>query len=344
MRLMRHSTGKPAVAAILAAVCLIAAGCSSSSTESRTSKDSDALLSSVDTTFGTVDVPKPKDGRLRVVALGWSDAETALALGVKPVAVYDWLGFGEKAKGVGPWATKLFGSETPVVMKNVNQSINYEQIQSLEPDLILNVSSAGDKKQFERLSSIAPTVYAPKGANPYGLGWRAETSTVSKALGKDAEGAKLVDGIDAQIAAAKTAHPEFAGLTAVAGAKAGNAYGATLPGDPRWDLLASLGFKQPPAIPALGRQTSFSAVIPAEKITALDADVTVLFAIGFTLDQLKADPLVRSLPVVKDGRAVFLEPTGDIATAFSVGSVLSLPVALQKLVPLLADAAAKVKR
>jgi iron complex transport system substrate-binding protein len=36
------------------------------------------------------------------VALGWSDAETALALGVQPVGASDWLAFG--GEGVGPWA------------------------------------------------------------------------------------------------------------------------------------------------------------------------------------------------------------------------------------------------
>ena len=54
---------------------------------------------SIDTKFGSVEVPKdPK----KVVALGWGDAETALALGVQPVGASDWVEFG--GKGVGPWA------------------------------------------------------------------------------------------------------------------------------------------------------------------------------------------------------------------------------------------------
>jgi iron complex transport system substrate-binding protein len=337
---MRRRLG---TAAILAVVGVIAAGCSATAAQNEATPTDTGLLSSVDTMFGTIEVPKPDDGELRVVALGWSDAETALALGVKPVAVYDWLNFGEDSKGVGPWATELFGDETPVVMKNVDQSINYEQIQSLEPDLILNVNSSGDQTQFERLNSIAPTIYAPDGANPYGTGWRVETATVAQALGVDEKGEELVTKVEDAIADAKAAHPEFDGHTAVAGIKGGDSYAAYLPGDPRWDLLESLGFTQSSAIPALGPQASFYATIPAEKISALDADVTVLFPIGYTLDQLENDPLVQSLPVVEDGRAIFLDPDGEITTAFSVGSVLSLPVALEQLLPTLAEAAKKVK-
>ncbi len=57
----------------------------------------------------------------------------ALALGVKPVGVYDWQGFGEANKGVGPWATGRFGDVTPTVIPNAAQELNYEQIQGLAP-------------------------------------------------------------------------------------------------------------------------------------------------------------------------------------------------------------------
>lgn len=58
---------------------------------------SDAFPVDLTTKFGKVTVDEaPK----RVVALGWGDAETALALGVQPVGASDWLGFG--GEGVGP--------------------------------------------------------------------------------------------------------------------------------------------------------------------------------------------------------------------------------------------------
>ena len=80
-------------------------GSSGASSATGSAATGDAL-GTVETMYGPVTVPKPDDGELTVVALGWSDAEVALALGVKPVAVYDWLGFGDETKGVGPWAVE----------------------------------------------------------------------------------------------------------------------------------------------------------------------------------------------------------------------------------------------
>jgi iron complex transport system substrate-binding protein len=54
----------------------------------------------VETAFGEVTVDKEPT---RVVALGWSDAETALALGVQPVGASDWLGVGVGGDGLGDW-------------------------------------------------------------------------------------------------------------------------------------------------------------------------------------------------------------------------------------------------
>ena len=55
----------------------------------------------VSTAFGDVTV---EEEPTRVVALGWSDAETALALDVQPVGASDWLGFGGEGVGRGPRA------------------------------------------------------------------------------------------------------------------------------------------------------------------------------------------------------------------------------------------------
>ncbi|WP_062204235.1 ABC transporter substrate-binding protein [Streptomyces sp. NBRC 109706] len=298
------------------------------------------LLASVETAYGTVDIPAPADGELTVVALGWSDAEAALALGVTPVAVYDWLGFGEDQKGVGPWATELFGDETPEVIENVNQSVNYEQIQSMEPDLILNTRSANDESQYERLSSIAPTVSPPADTPAFATPWETQTRLVAQALGKEAEGERLVTEVEERIAAAAAEHPEFEGVGAVTGSKFGDAYGASLPGDARFDLLAQLGFELHGPVAELPSSEGFYAPVATEQVEVLDAEVAVLFPIGYTLDELLADPLIQSLQVVRDERAVFLDGEGDVSQAFSAASVLSIPLALDALLPELASAVA----
>jgi iron complex transport system substrate-binding protein len=91
-----------AAVANTAAALLVMTGCASSTPESDT--DSSAGTgNTVETMFGAIETPAASDD-LKVVALGWSDAEMALALGVVPIAVYDWQGFGAETKGVGPWA------------------------------------------------------------------------------------------------------------------------------------------------------------------------------------------------------------------------------------------------
>ena len=86
------------------------------------------------------------------------------------------------------------------------------------------------------------------------------------------------------------------------------------------------------ALPAQG----FYVPVSAEQISAFDADVAVLFPIGYTVAQLEADPLIASLPVVKDGRTVFLAQDDEVTQAYSAASPLSIPIAVAGLTPQLA--------
>jgi iron complex transport system substrate-binding protein len=76
--------------------------------------------------------------------------------------------------------------------------------------------------------------------------------------------------------------------------------------------------------------------VSGEQVSAFDADVAVMFPIGYTLDELKADPLIASLAVVKDGRTVFLGADDELSQAFSAASPLSIPIAVQGITPQLA--------
>lgn len=295
------------------------------------------LMATVDTMFGEVEIPRP-DGELRVVALGWSDAEMALALGVQPVAVFDWQGFGADNNGVGPWAADLFDS-APEIIERGDESLNYEQIELLDPDVILNVRSGNDDEEWERLTEIAPTVYAPEGTAAYATPWDVQVDVVSQALGQGDAGVALADDVKAQIAAAAEDNPEFAGKTVTAATKFGDAYGAYLAGDGRFDLLASLGFEQAPGVAQL-ESAGFFANASVEQIGLLDADIVVVLPLGFTQAEVEADPLIASLPAVQAGRDVVIDPESEVSGAYSAASVLSLPIVLEQLVPLLKAAAA----
>lgn len=209
---MKHAYTAVAGTALLALTLSGCAGQTAPATTPGETDDTAAPLATVaDTLYGPIEVPQPEDGELTVVALGWSDAEVALALGVTPVAVYDWQGFGTDSKGVGPWATELFGDQSPTIIQNVGDALDYETIETLDPDLILNTRAAADEAVYNRLSSIAPTVYAPTGTADYGTSWDVQTAQVAQALGLDSEGTTLIASVETTITAAADAHPEFAG-------------------------------------------------------------------------------------------------------------------------------------
>lgn len=299
------------------------------------------VIGSVDTAYGNVEVTAPEDGDLKVVALGWSDGEIALSFGVKPTAIFDWQGFGEENKGVGPWATGEFGDATPTIMPIGDGTFNYEQIQMLEPDVILNVRSKLDDKIYQRLSQIAPTISPPEGTPDYAINWRDQTKIIAQALGKTPDGEQQITATEEKIGTAKTANPTFAGKTFVYGAKFGPAYGAYLPGDARFDLFADLGFVPNPAVENLSA-SGFFANVPVEQVAALDADVSALTTIYLPASDLTGDPLINSLPVVKDGRAIFLDEKSETNQGLQAGTPGSLSVALDEVLPQLQEAAAKV--
>ena len=280
----------------------------------------------VETRFGDVTVPaNPK----RVVALGWSDAETALALGVQPIAASDWLAFG--GEGVGPWAQGRY-DKPPVLLGT--QELDYEQIFELKPDVILDTRSDNDKERYDELTKIAPTVAAPPDVVAYGTTWRQQLELISTALGKEAEGDKLVKQVDDAFAEVKAQHPEFAGRSVAVGAYFSEKYGAYVRGDARADFMESIGFTLKPEIQDLAAD-SFYVDLSREQVELLDADLTVVFPIGSDASAIKADPVLNQLPSAKAGHLVVLEDLNMI-NAFSSGSVLGTLYAIEKTVPLFA--------
>ncbi|MFM9376987.1 ABC transporter substrate-binding protein [Gordonia sp. VNK21] len=275
----------------------------------------------------------------RVVALGWSDGAIALELGVKPVAIYDWMGLGEATKGVGEWDAAKFGDDSPTLISAASQGdFNYQQIEELNPDLILNVRGSSDTKVTDRLRQIAPVVAAPAGSGDFAVNWRVQTQLIGKALGKSEAADALISDTDGTIARIKSANPQFDGKTFVYGVKFGTAYGAYLAGDARFDVFAELGFTQNPPILSL-QSSGFFANVPVERVGDLNAQVALLSTIGLPFSDLENDQRLNSLSVVRDDRAVRLPDTDPTVQALSAGTPVSLGFALDRVAPQLAAAA-----
>ncbi|MFT7835507.1 iron-siderophore ABC transporter substrate-binding protein [Saccharothrix sp. BKS2] len=271
----------------------------------------------VDTRFGPVTVEEPPT---RVVALGWSDAETALALGVQPVGASDWLGFG--GKGVGPWAEGLY-RQAPQLLGTTE--IDYEAVAALQPDLILNTRSDNDQAKYETLAKIAPTIGAPKDVIQYGTTWEQQVELVSKALFKEDEGRKIISDLQAKFADNR----KFDGKTTVVGAYFDGKFGAYVSGDARTDFMRAIGFTPRREVEELA-SGSFYVDISAERLDLLAADLTVLFPIGGDASALKGNPLVPEKALVLEDKA--------LVNAFSSGSSLGTAYALDNAVPLFSRA------
>lgn len=321
----RRSRLAPLGAALAALLAL--AGCSTpepSASGTAPSADSGAFPATVATRFGDVTVKaQPK----RVVALGWGDAETALALGVQPVGASDWLGFG--GEGVGPWAKGLYAT-APTIIETLEPS--YEKIASLRPDLILDTKSSGDRARYDRLSEIAPTVDVPKGGENYLTSTAQQMTMVSTALGLAGKGRALLQRLDQRFADVAADHPAWKGKTVTVASKTSEGWGAYISGVERVSFFEKLGFVQNPRIAALKASASgFSVSLSAEQLDAVDADLVVATPIFIPEAKLTGDPLWKAVPAVRSGHAVVVD--GDVASAFSLGTTLATTAALDELTP-----------
>ncbi|MFD6951378.1 iron ABC transporter substrate-binding protein [Nocardiopsis sp. TSRI0078] len=285
----------------------------------------------VETLYGDVTI---EDEPGNVVALGWSDAETALALGVQPVGVADWQGYG--GTGVGPWAADLF-EEEPVEVGTMEP--NLEAIASLEPDVILDTRSDNSQERHDLLSPVAPVVGPPPGVEvTYGTTWQQQTRQVAQVLGKEEKGEEAVKELEDRFAHIREDNPGFADTTIAVGAYYDGQYGAYVPGDSRVDLLQDLGFQYKSEITEMA-DGAFYVDLSPERVEVLDADLTVVFPIGDTAEFLHEDPVLQSIPSAEDGRLIILDDP-ELANAFSSGSTLGISYALDGIVPLAREALA----
>jgi ABC-type Fe3+-hydroxamate transport system substrate-binding protein len=290
---------------------------------------SEAFPVTVGTAFGDVTV---EEEPTRVVALGWSDAETALALGVQPVGASDWLAVGGD-DGLGDWVEEGY-DEAPELIETMEPS--YEAIAALEPDLILDTRSDGTEERYELLSAIAPTIGQPEGVGPYQTTWQQQLEMVGQALGRTEQAAELAAEVDQAFADAAAAHPEFQGTEVAVGAYSSEGFGAYVRGDARVAFMEQLGFENKAAIEDLATE-NFFVPVSEEQVSLLDAELTVVFPIFVESSEFTSDPLWQALPSVQGGHAVVLDdPT--MLNAFSSASVPGLLYALETTVPLFADA------
>ncbi|MFO7246541.1 MAG: ABC transporter substrate-binding protein [Thermaerobacter sp.] len=287
--------------------------------------------------FGQVEIPAQPT---RVLTLGFSEQDPVLALGVKPIAVRYW--FGDHPYAVWPWAQDELGDATPEVLQMPYGDLDFERIASLRPDLIVATHSGITAEEYERLAGIAPTLAQPGDYPDFGVPWQEQTLVIGRALGLEDLARQRVDEVEAAIAAARQAHPEFEGATVAWASPAGDGqYWAVGPNTPPLRFLFALGFRMRDELAQVIGDLD-SAAISAEQLHLLDADVLIFQADSEEQRAaLEADPLFQRLDAAAQGRVVWFVGYEDpVYGALSFSTVLSLPYALEHLVPQLAGALA----
>lgn len=286
----------------------------------------------------------------RVVTVSWVNDDVAIALGVVPVGVpkNEW---GGNDQGSTPWKDAALGnlgagsgSANEPARYSEADGVNFTEIAKLNPDVILGAYSGLTDEDYRKLSEIAPVVAHPGVA--YGTSWQDSTAIIGRALGKEAEAARLVADTEATIRKKVSEYPQLAGKTFIYGnlepAK-GDGVSVYTANDNRPRFLSEIGMTLAPVVEENSRGSKeFFIPWSAEKANELNSDIFVTWVPdAATATAIAADPLLSQIPAIRSG-ALVADSDNTLTLSISASSPLSLPWALDTFLPQLAGAADKV--
>jgi iron complex transport system substrate-binding protein len=339
-----------AAVAVVGAAALTLAGCAGDSSDDTTAgsggesaaAEDGAFPVTIESALGEATIEQKPE---RVVALGWGAADIAYSLGTLPVGIEsdDWAGDEE---GFQPWfrdAVEAAGDELPETI-TMYPELDVEKVIGLEPDLILAPQSGIDQATFDQLSDFAPVVAYP--GDPWATSVEDQITIAAEALGEPEKGTALIEDIQAQYDEVKEAHPEWADVTYayVYGGDQPGALSVYMPGDTRVALLSGLGLQLAPSAAGLEADPgAFVATVGLENADTLD-DVELLFTwFNDEAEQqaTESQPLWQQMPAFASG-AYLPMIDRQLGIAVTTATPLSVPYALDKYVPQIEEAVAKV--
>ncbi|OLL75487.1 ABC-type Fe3+-siderophore transport system, periplasmic iron-binding component [Pseudonocardia sp. Ae168_Ps1] len=335
MLVMEFSRRQVLLGSLAAAGGVLLSGCGGgeSGGGSGGAADGEGFPVTIEHKFGSTTIERAPQ---RVVSIGYSDHDAILALGVPVVGVRYW--YGDENTAVQPWATaaaQQTGSQPQILNM---PTLEPEKIAALQPDLIIGIYSDLDQQNYATISAIAPTVGPPAGFNDYGVPWQDATRFTGRALGREAQADQLVADLDARFAQVRDANPQWAGKQAAVATRGADNFSIFASQDPRSRFFGNLGFVTPPRFDEIAG-TNFYADLSFEQATELDHDLLVWDQLSFTPGgraTVENDQLVSRLPVTREQRSIFLE--GAVENVFGWQTVLSLPAALDGIVPMVEQA------
>lgn len=321
----------------------VAVGCSSSATPDAegagapksSSQDEAGYPVTVKHKFGRTTIEKAPE---RVIALGQTDCDPIIALGVTPIAVGTYLS--KTYTPVHPWNSAGFGDGAPHEVSFME--IDAEKIAALQPDLITCVSGGLDQKNFELLSKICPVIGTPTGYQDYAVPYGPHTKLIGQALARTTAAAKLVDDLDQQYADIRQKHPGWSDKLAVCAEAFDGGYDVLGETAPRTGFLTGIGLKLSPELTKLVGK-DYNKAISAERLDLIaDLDLVVWCTDKDTLAALKKDRLVTRMPSTRGGHVIWTtgDKSDELLWAMDWGTVLSSRYAIEHGVPLVEAAIA----
>lgn len=279
----------------------------------------------------------------RVVTLGWSSTDAAIALGTVPVGVPSFRSEGYD-KDFVPWVEQAIaeaGAETPVAFDDTSGA-PIEKIAALKPDLILAVYSGISADEYKLLSQIAPVVPFP--TTPWTASWQEVITVTGEALGKPAEGKALVAELEQFVRNEAARYPELAGASAVTLLDYNDALAIHSADDARAKMLALAGLTIPPKPGAAGPNEGFWYPLSYENADQIPADVLIpFFSTKAAADEFYAKPFIASIPQIRKGAYVRMDDRiANMAVISS--SALSIRWAMPDYLKRIAEAVRNAKK
>jgi iron complex transport system substrate-binding protein len=284
--------------------------------------------------YGSTEVPENPE---RIVTVGLTEQDYLLALDIAPVGVREW--FGGYPGALWPWAREALGDRPLPEVLPVDE-INFEQIANLGPDLILGVNSGLTQQEYDTLAEISPTIAQPAEYADFGVPWQEMARLVGRAVGREERVEELIPEIETRFEEAREQNPDFEGSTGLLAADLEDGSVYVYAEGPAPSFLRQLGLELPSEIEeAVFSESRDPAPLSLEQLELLESDVLVMGVYGPEGSGVAERPVFRSLDVSREGRTVFLPETSLANGSITFSSLLSLPIALDEMVPRLAAAA-----
>ena len=321
------------------AVALVSAACggggsSEDSADSGTKQEGKTTAFPVTITQKVAPVTIEKEP-VRVVALDFPSADAAIALGVVPVGMIK-LSYIEG--GVQQWTKDALKGQQPELF-DTDTGFPFETIARLDPDVILATNTWPlIAENWEKLNTIAPVVGHLEA--PGSDTWQQGVTQIGKALGRSEQAQQLISQVEGAVASARTANSKFGGKTVSFFNYVDGLHVINSDTDVSIKFLKELGFAGvTPTVAAMpSAQIGGRSPVSPENYKLLEADLILGTSSGARaqLDALAKHPTFSKVPAVARGAYVPLN-IGP-ATAMAFPSTLSLPYAVNELVPQMARA------